>query len=398
MSQIEDPLTTLLNDSKEWEEESTTKDDKPWSEKFKLKKEEVKEMMKDMKEKTVERLMTARVRPSIPAKSLRSKELQVPESGGAEGAEARTNVIAVVVRKIQTVVRDHGYVLDLIKEMLLKLERRTDTVEKKVKLAEETSNTRANLVTTMSERVKDVEAKVNENNEKFTANEFKQQQFEEKLTKLKEDHSILAQQKEDMEKDIDETRQRGLKGNLILSSPDLPGHSSHLIQRNNPDGSRETELQMCVRLIGQKTTIYLKQEDVVACHRLGKDDRNKNSYILSVSQRNNNSEWDRLAQGMVTGRIGRREEGINFTRDNIYVNFQLTRKRAQLVQQCRLLVKQEPKPISKYSVNQNGQITVLKEGGSRRWEQVRDLEELTRISGVELPIVRGREQVQQRGR
>ena len=390
-------MVTLLNDSKEWEDESANKDVKPWSEKFKLKKEEVKEMMKDMKDKTVERLMAAKVRPSTPSKSLRSKDLQVPESGGAGGAEVRTNVLAVVVRKIQTVVRDHGYVLDLIKEMLLKLERRTDTVEKKVKLVEETSNTRAVLVTNMSERVKDVETKVNANDEKVTANNFHLQQFEENLTKMKEDHSKLVQQKEVMEKDIDETRQRGLKGNLILSSPDLPGHSSHLIQRNNQDGSRETELQMCVRLIGQKTSIYLKQEDVVACHRLGKDERNKNSFILSVIQRNNNSEWDRLAQGMVTGRIGKREEGINFTRDNIYVNFQLTKKRAQLVQQCRLLVKQEPKPISKYSVNQNGQITVLKEGGSRRWEQVRDLEELARISGVELPIRRGRDQVPEGG-
>ena len=384
-------MEALLNDSKDWDEESASKDGKPWMDKFKLKKEDIKEMMKEMKEKTVDRLLAAKVRPTIPPKSLRSKEqeLKVPETGGAE---ARTNVVTVVVRKIQTVVRDHGYVLDLIKEMILKMQNRLNTIEENVKFVEDTANNRAKLVTTLNDRVRDVETHIRDNDDRITANNHTVnnmneglKEFEEKLTKIEEENYKLIKDKQTIENEMDETRQRGLKGNIIVSSPDKPGSPSLLVQENHHDGSREDEVDMIIRLIKKKTTVALKKESVLACHRLGEEGRKKQSYLVRISDHKNGSDWDTLATGMVTGKIGAGHGGTNFTKDNIHINFQLTNKRMELVHICRKLVKMDPKPISKYSVNQNGRITVVKVAKSKKWEVVKDREQLAKIAGVQLP-------------
>ena len=162
-----------------------------------------------------------------------------------------------------------------------------------------------------------------------------------------------------------------------------------MTQQTSDTGRRESQLEMCLRLRELNTKVALDPSSVTACHRLGEEARTRTSCILSVSDRKNGSKWDILANGMMTGKTGKGQDTINFSLDNVFINFQLTKKRMNLIHQCRLLQKQKPaRPIAKHSVNQNGRITVLKTPGSGRWEEVKEMEHLAEMAGVAVPVPR----------
>jgi hypothetical protein len=351
-------LQALLNESKEWEEESKGLDGGIWVNKLKSAAQGITEVFERQGAKVKDRLKTARARLNMEV--LQSKAL--PDSLDKADAPGLLDLLVTTARRVQSAVRDHGTILEFVREVITK---------NTVKIAE------------VSDHVESAEMQVN--------------LLRDKVTKMDEDHKKLEEEKKVMEKtmlnEVDETRQRGLKGNIILSSPHSQAKATLLVQQTKEDGYKETELEMCLRLIEQKTTaVRLPKQDVVACHKLISKDANQHSYVLRVINRTNGSAWDQLANGMVTGKLGHYPHHINFTGDNIYLNFQLTKKRMDLTQQCRLLMKhKDGKKIAKYSVNQNGRITVMKVAGSKVWEEVKDMEKLAKISKFPLPILQERD-------
>ena len=324
--------------------------------------------------------------------------------------KAKLDLLGVVLKRLLAVVRDHATLMEFIKELILKHSKEKDVIEKKVEASEkkteeiiekvekidERTTISTKLVNDFSEKVNVIKEEMRTNTEKVTVTDFNLNQLEDKVKKLEDENVKIREEKVEMikakkelDKEVDETRQRGLKGNIILSSPNSEANSTLLKPWTSASGSRETDLDMCIRLIRLKTTVTLRKEDVVACHRLGDIGKAKYSYVVRVNNRTNDSAWDILANGMVTGKIGRGQEGVNFDRNvNVYLNFQLTKPRMAIAHQCRMLLKDRVnKPIGKYSVNQNGRITVRKVAGQGQWIEVKDMEELAQISGRQLPIL-----------
>ena len=68
-----------------------------------------------------------------------------------------------------------------------------------------------------------------------------------------------------MRSGIDETRQRGIKGNLIISSPHKDKVST-IATHETVEGKRESDTQM---IILKKTGVTIDEKDVIACHQIG---------------------------------------------------------------------------------------------------------------------------------
>ena len=130
---------------------------------------------------------------------------------------------------------------------------------------------------------------------------------------------------------------------------------------------------MCARLIKLKTGVVIPLNDIVACHPLSKRGSDS-SYIIRIVNRRSDSAWSILAAGMLTGRNDATKS--NFTQDNIYLNFQLTKKRSELVQVVRQAKKDNK--VKKYGVDQNGRLTV-KVKPSSKWEEVKSSSHLQNI-------------------
>ena len=164
---------------------------------------------------------------------------------------------------------------------------------------------------------------------------------EEEIKKLK--NEIV-----DLTKEVDETRQRGMKGNLIISSPEKGGTLAKHIS-----GERESDTDMVIRLIKQKTGVVVDKSDVIACHPMGKKKEN-HAYIIRLASRQQGSAWNIITEGMRTGKNSVSKQ--NFTRDNVYINYQLTEKRAKLAMLVRKA--RTDKIIHKYYITENGIIKV----------------------------------------
>ena len=153
---------------------------------------------------------------------------------------------------------------------------------------------------------------------------------------------------------MDETRQRGIKVNLIISSPEN-GQGDTLAKHITVGGEKESDTDMVIRLIGQKTGVIVHKTDVVACHPMGKNKEN-HAYVIRLASRQEGSAWHVITEGMRTGKNYSLDQ--NFTKDRVYINYQLTNKRAQLamaVRKARL-----DKHIHKYYIDQNGVIKIRK--------------------------------------
>ena len=127
---------------------------------------------------------------------------------------------------------------------------------------------------------------------------------------------------------------------------------------------------MCCRLIKLKTGVEVPLSDITACHSLGNRGTDT-SYLIKFGNRKIGSAWDILAAGMLTGRNNSTKE--NFTDANVFLNFQLTKKKSELSKLVRL--SKSERKIMKYGTDQNGRITV-KINQSCPWVEVASSAEL----------------------
>ena len=104
---------------------------------------------------------------------------------------------------------------------------------------------------------------------------------------------------------------------------------------------------MIQRLVELKTGVWVPARDITACHPLGL--REKNTFILSISNRSPLSAWDMITRGMLS-------PDNNFSKDNIFINFQLTKRRGDICKEVRQA--KIDKIVKKYEIDANGRIFV----------------------------------------
>ena len=183
-----------------------------------------------------------------------------------------------------------------------------------------------------------------------------------------EELKALRKENDKLRTEIDETRQRGIKGNIIVSCPAKDNQPSRAVHQEITAGGKkvmETDTDLVIRLIKEKTYITIPKEDVVACHPMGL--REKNTFIIRILNRKPGSAWESLVACMM--KASKMDKHVN----NVFVNFQLTDKRAGLAKAVRTAKSQGK--ITGYSVDQNGKIKI-KKNGEQNYSKVTSVEHL----------------------
>ena len=186
-----------------------------------------------------------------------------------------------------------------------------------------------------------------------------------KMEKKHEAQVKSLKQKSRIQEDlIDEIRQRGLKGNVILSSPNLGRGKRSLIKA--PDQLDTDVTTHALNLIQQKYNVLIPAEDVQACHHLKSSHSNdKTAILIRIWNRRANSAWTALKKNILTG------QGNPSL--NLYVNFQLTKRRNTLAYNLRQL-KKEGK-IVKFYTDENGHLAFKKSDTSQKKKITYELSE-----------------------
>lgn len=280
-------------------------------------------------------------------------------------------ILARALRGLQTLVRDHGVALEFLRELFVQQDEKISVVEAKVLHPGE-------------EHIKWMETSVaKEVEDKTKALSEKVEKLEEKISVVEANNAKLEEKNKKLEEECDEVRQRGMKGNLRISCPPRRGQE----RVDTPaveGGKRESLTEMNLRLIKETSGAEIKVPDVVNCHRVPENDY---TYILRVANLGPGSGWETLAAGMLSGKRAPGTGGKYFADNGVYISFQLTETKAKVHNQLRLLRK-EKKLISKFSVNQNGRMTIRREKSPRStqgaqaketWEVVKDMAALERM-------------------
>ena len=203
--------------------------------------------------------------------------------------------------------------------------------------------------------------------------ELKQKQvdLEKKTSDMKE---VFEQKYDDLDKKYDEVRQRGLKGNLIISSPTRTTNRGHniptLVQHRMFEDQysawrSETDMEMVQRLVELKTGIWIDEREITACHPLGR--RERNTFIICIANRSPLSSWDMITRGMATA-------DNNFSNDNIFINFQLTKRRGEICKEVRIAKKEEK--VKNYEIDANGRIFVKYAGYDNKNYEIINIEDI----------------------
>ena len=197
----------------------------------------------------------------------------------------------------------------------------------------------------------------------------------------KTDINNLQVQVEKLQLECDEARQRGLKGNMLVSSPSLSNKASLLHPRRIKDAvtgvmRQETHLEACTRAIYAKTGIRVPAADVYACHPVPRRDVAPNTlFVICFSNRTSWSAWDMLANGLVSGKNGK---GEMFKDVNVYISFQLTARRALLAKEVRQSLGSRG-GVSRSKIDANGKISVKLTLDSHNWREVTGKDQLKGI-------------------
>ena len=189
-------------------------------------------------------------------------------------------------------------------------------------------------------------ARVREEGERRRSEEWELPvQFKQNLSRMNNRLDFLESQ-------VDENSTRLRKGTLICSSSNADGNSllKAIMPKagpEDPEGKKNQpcsleELMKVLDLIDQKYRVKLNSADISASHWLP-----SGSFIIRFTDRGVNSPWHKLVEAMGEG--GDRKF-------NLYLNFNLTRKRLALLSDVRRYRKE--KKIEKYDVNENGQISI----------------------------------------
>ena len=283
-------------------------------------------------------------------------------------------LLAGIIEGLQEKVRDQGVAIELLKKVIVAQAAKLEEVEARVvNPGVEVTNyidtaIKIKMETTMKEHTKEVDA------------------MKEELAVVKQENTRLRQENTQMTLDNDETRQRGLKGNLIIHAPNA--------KQETKNGVTESVADMCRRLTQETSGAHIKPGDVAACHSL--PDK-PGTWLLAVGNRGPGSGWEDLAAGMLTGKFHGGGPRDYFKRGGASLSFQLTQARSSLLHQVRLARKAGH--LSKFSVNQNGRITLRREKVQQwapdqprprtkeNWEVVRCMEDLEALfPDVTFPI------------
>ena len=284
---------------------------------------------------------------TIGAKYKNSKDLKELDAGPK--SVLATNLLLKVTRRVQGVVTQHGLALEFLQTVINKLEGRLSEVEKKVNVD------KGLLEAAVEERLSPVKARVDK----------------------------LEEEKVSLEREVDEARQRGMKGNLILSTT-LADVDKLKPARN------QSVLDMCLKMIKTKTGVEIPPSDVLACHAIGK--RERPTFILRILNWGPGSGWEALSAGMANGKTTAKD---NFVKNGVFINFQLTPRRQHILHNVREA--HNRKLIMKFKVDQNGRIFISKEKGVKNvyralpWKEITDLDILAReCDNIPMPLVERR--------
>ena len=196
------------------------------------------------------------------------------------------------------------------------------------------------------------------------------------VEKLKVENEEMKEKLSKTELYCDEIQQRSMKGNLIISSPNTRGKDSLMVRKEVRCGNdlrKENDAELMVRIIKLKTGVELLLSDISACHALNKQGANT-TYILRVINRKPGSSWEVLSAGLLTGKNS--ANGQSFTDANVFINFQLTRRRGELAKKVREA--KFSKGIIKYGTDQNGRITV-RVNATSPWMEVTSIDHLAHL-------------------
>ena len=270
----------------------------------------------------------------------------------------RFNILIKLMRRLQKAMHNHSLALNYLQHIINKLEERVVKVEQKVEVTKD-------WVKDAVEEV--VEEKVKEVKEQTAT-------LEEKVVKLEEEKEALVLE-------VDETRQRGMKGNIIIS---VARDKKHLLVPDRVEGQLESYTTMCQRLLTQVSGSDIPTRAISACHPMGSKGL---SFIVRIHDRSPGSGWEALQAGMTTG--GTRQG--NFANIGVFLSFQLTPRRVKILDSVRDARKE--RLISKFRVDQNGRISATLDRGVKddfskklRWQEVTSLSSLSSLcGGVEFP-------------
>ena len=153
----------------------------------------------------------------------------------------------------------------------------------------------------------------------------------------------LQKQVRIQEDEIDECRQRSMKGNFILTSPDIPASSKKNVIKSDEQlrGDGGSLTSHILQLVKEKYDVAVPENDIQALHRLP-----NGTVILRLWNRRPGSAWTKIVDGIKSGM----NKHINF-----YANFHLTRKRNGILYEVRQLKKSGQ--IFKFYTDENGQIS-----------------------------------------
>ena len=149
---------------------------------------------------------------------------------------------------------------------------------------------------------------------------------------------LLKNQMRELSDELDEARQRNMKGNIIVSS--IPSDNKPSLIKTGNQLKTSVTKHAC-DLMKQKYKVDVPEEDIQACHSLP-----NNQIIVRFANRRPESAWSSLKENIVKG---------GSTDINVYANFQLTKRRNSLLYSLRK-AKKDGK-ISKIYSNENGQIS-----------------------------------------
>ena len=278
---------------------------------------------------------------------------------------AVTNWLVVAFKDVIEKINDHGEVIAAIMKKL------SDVLDSETS-KEELKQKHDDLV----KKCEDLEKRLDERgdrDEDDTTDDLKQKQADLEQ-KTKDMEKTFDKKCDALEKNYDEVRQRGLKGNLIISSPErstrgghpIPSLAKHRMFRDRHGMWRsETDLEMVQRMVESKTGVWVHERDITACHPLGR--RERNSFILCINNRSPMSSWDIITRGMMSA-------DNNFSYDNVFINFQLTKRRGDICKELRKAKKENI--VKNYEIDANGRIFVKYGGLDNKAYEIIDLEDI----------------------
>ena len=162
--------------------------------------------------------------------------------------------------------------------------------------------------------------------------------------------------------ELDEVKQRAMKGNLILVSKGSASNPSVLKTDKELSASSESLLTNVRREILKKWGVDVPVSDFQACHRMKED----HTVIVRIWNRTPGAAFWRLVEDIRAGGPlddqGRPKPAQR--KINLFANFQLTPRRNQLSYHLRNLKKENK--IFNYYTNENGMLSFrLKERGPK---------------------------------